>query len=256
MAPALERGFIYDSYACRVGKGTHKALDRLTMFLRKSGVRYVLNADIRKFFDSISHDVLIAALERSIRDRRLLLALRRVIDSYASSLDMPGLHNSHGVPIGNLTSQWFANVMGTLIDRFAKQTLRCRCYLRYMDNILFLSESKTLLWEYLSRLVEFLTDIGLVLNPKTTIAPTAQGVPFLGLLVFADHRRVLRPNIVRGKRRMRGALEALSAGRASIEAVGSRARSWLAHLEHADTYRLRTALVAEYEPYLGVMKCS
>jgi hypothetical protein len=109
------------------------------------------------------------------------------------------------------------------------------------------------LWEYRKRLEGFLWGLGLLLNPKTTIAPTAQGVPFLGLRVFPDHRRVLRPNVVRGRRRLRGSLRALSAGDADRENVAASTGSWIAHLRHADTYRLRIALAAEYEPYLGVV---
>ena len=156
VAPVFERGFIYDSYACREGKGTHKALDRLTSFLRRRDSSYVLNADIRKFFDSISHEVLMDAMERTLKDGDLLNALRLILGSYVSEVTVPGLHDPHGIPIGNLTSQWFANIIGNLIDRFAKQTLRCRGFLRYMDNLLFLSGSKALLREYESRLTGFL----------------------------------------------------------------------------------------------------
>jgi len=253
IAPVFERGFIHDSYACREGKGTHKALDRLTSFLRREGSTYVLNADVRKFFDSISHEVLMRTLERSVRDPAVLTVLRRIVASYASGITAPGLHEPHGIPIGNLTSQWFANIVASRIDHFAKQTLGCRRYLRYMDNILFLSDDKDELWEYRKRLEGFLWGLGLLLNPKTTIAPTAQGVPFLGLRVFPDHRRVLRPNVVRGRRRLRGSLRALSAGDADRENVAASTGSWIAHLRHADTYRLRIALAAEYEPYLGVV---
>jgi hypothetical protein len=251
MAPVFERGFIHDSYACREGKGTHKALDRLTSFLRREGSAYVLNADIRKFFDSVSHQVLMESLERGLKDRQLLTILGRIVASYVSELSAPGLHEPHGIPIGNLTSQWFANIVASRIDHFAKQNLRCHHYLRYMDNMLFLSDDKEELWEHLARLDDFLGSIGLLLNPKTTIAPTAQGVPFLGLRVFPDHRRVLRPNVVRGRRRMRGSLRALGRGDVQREHVSASMTSWLAHLGHADTYRLRAALAAEYEPYLG-----
>lgn len=251
MAPVFERGFIHDSYACREGRGTHRALDRLTSFLRRGGSAYVLNADVRKFFDSISHAVLRECLEHVIKDRELLTVLERIIASYAPETQEAGLHDPHGIPIGNLTSQWFANIVGNRIDHFAKHELGCRSYLRYMDNMLFLSDDKDELWEYQQRLTELLAGLGLVLNPKTTIAPTAQGVPFLGLRVFPDHRRVLRPNVVRGRRRMRGSLRALAGGEAQTAEVASSTTSWIAHLAHADTYRLRAALADEYEPYLG-----
>lgn len=251
MAPVFERSFIHDSYACREGKGTHKALDRLTGFLRRDGSAYVLNADVRKFFDSVSHRVLTESLERGLKDRDLLTVLGRIIASYAAESSTPGLHEPHGIPIGNLTSQWFANIVASRIDHFAKHDLGCRRYLRYMDNVLILSDDKHELREHRTRLEGFLAGIGLLLNPKTTIAPTAQGVPFLGLRVFPDHRRVLRPNVVRGRRRMRGSLLALSRGDAQREHVSASTVSWLAHLRHADTYRLRAALAVEYEPYLG-----
>lgn len=256
VGPVFERGFIFDSYACREGKGTHKALDRLTSFLRREGSAYVLNADIRKFFDSVSHEVLIAELERTLKDRDVLHVLRRIIGSYRSGFSEPGLRDPHGIPIGNLTSQWFANIIGTRIDRFAKQDLGCPHYLRYMDNMLFLGASKAVLWGYLRRLTDFLAGLGLLLNPKTTIAPTSQGVPFLGLRVFPDHRRVLRANVVRGRRRMRGSLRAVARGDADRDSVAASTESWIAHLRHADTHRLRAALATEYQPILGVLPCS
>lgn len=256
VAPLFERGFIHDSYACRKGKGTHAALDRLTGFLRRTDSGYVLNADLRKFFDSISHQVLLGELERTLADRSILNLLDRIVASYTSVSDLPGLFRPHGMPIGNLTSQWFANIMGNLLDRFVKQELRCRGYVRYMDNFLLLSNDKARLRNWRAQIESFLAGIGLVLNSKTTIAPTAGGVPFLGFRVFSDHRRVLRQNVARGRRRVRGLCRAVEGGQLTPEEAAPRVQSWFAHLEHGDTFRLRAALSEEFSPYLEVQSCS
>ena len=256
VAPLFERSFIHDSYACRKGKGTHAALDRLTSFLRRSNSAFVLNADLRKFFDSISHQVLLGELERKLSDRSVRSLLARIVDSYTSDTNLPGLFHPHGMPIGNLTSQWFANIMGNLLDRFVKQELCCHGYVRYMDNFLLLSDEKARLRDWCARIETFLAGIGLVLNPKTIIAPTSGGVPFLGFLVFADHRRVLRANVVRGRRHMRAICRSMEHGQMAPEEGALRIQSWFAHLSHGDTYQLRNRLAEESAAYLEVTSCS
>jgi len=255
IAPLFEATFIYDSYACRVGKGSHAAVNRLTHFLRKQGSAYVLCGDLRKYFDSIPHGLIMRELEWRIADADVLTLLRRVLASHTSNFVGPPGFGPRGVPIGNLTSQWFANIVGNCLDQHVKHELKCQKYLRYMDNWLLIGESKEQLRTWLVEIERLLAGLGLVLNPKTQIVRAADGVPFLGYRVWAEHRQILRANVVRGRRRMRGQLAAIQCGElTSCEAVTS-LRSWFAHLEHADSYRLRLAIWREARPILEEYLC-
>jgi len=251
IAPLFEETFIYDTYACRKGKGSHAAVDRLTCFLRKSGSTYVLKGDLKKYFDSIPHGLVMRELEWRIADGAVLELLRRIVASYESDFDGQPEFGPRGIPIGNLTSQWFANIVGGCLDQYVKHELGCKMYIRYMDDFLLMSDSKAQLREWLDGIRGLLDSVGLVLNPKTRIIRAKDGVPFLGYRVWANHRRVLRPNVVRGRRRMRRWLEDVQAGKMDpLDAVG-RLRSWFAHLGHANTYQLRRALWAEAKVVLA-----
>lgn len=249
-APLFEETFIADSYACRKGKGTHAALDRLTAFLRKEGSDYVLSGDFSKFFASIPHGLIMREIEWRIGDARMVEALRRVLASYGEAArgDSFGLR---GLPLGNLTSQWFANMAGNCLDQYVKHELRCSRYIRYMDNWLLLSESKSRLREWLCKIRRLSTEIGLAINPKTQIIKATDGIPFLGLRVWPDHRKVLRENITRGRRRLRAQLDDIEGGRVSPEDVLDSMRSWFAHLAHADTYGLRREIWKIASPALA-----
>ncbi len=244
-APFFEETFIFDNYACRVGKGSYAAVDRLTAFLRKPGNIYVLKGDIRKYFDSIPHGLIMRALEWRIRDAAMLGILRRILESYENE-EATDEFGPRGLPIGNLTSQWFANIVGDYLDQHVKHVLKCRYYLRYMDDFLLIADDKTILRDWWVAIEKLLAEMGLALNPKTRILRATEGVPFLGFRVWADHRRVLRQNIVRGKRKMRENREAVRHGTMARAAYKKSFESWMAHLSHADTYLLRRKLQLEF----------
>ncbi len=242
IAPLFEETFLYDSYACRVGKGTHHAVDRLTAFLRKAGGNCILKGDLSKFFDSIPHGLIMRELEWRIADGQVLELCRKILGTYESSFEGPPGFGPRGVPIGNLTSQWFANIVGNILDQYIKHELRCKLYLRYMDDFLLIAVDKDTASRWLHGIQKLLDQTGLVLNPKTRIMPSAQGVPFLGYRIWADHRRVLRDNVVSGHRRMRRDIKNVRAGELDGSVAVDSLRSWFAHLAHADTYSLRKSL--------------
>lgn len=189
LEPLYERTFIFDSYACRKGKGTHAAIARFERFARSS--RYALMMDISKYFASIDHLTLLAILERSVRDARLFALCRLIIESCECA---PGV----GIPIGNLTSQLFSNIYLNELDQFVKHALRARRYVRYMDDFALLHDDKGYLRAMKDEITAFLAArLALTAHPhKVRIDATARGVAFLGYRIF-PHHRLLRSSTVR-----------------------------------------------------------
>lgn len=196
--PFFDRTFIADSFSCRINKGTFKAIDRFQTMGRqvsKNNTRtcWVLKCDIRKFFANIDHKVLQHILSMYIPDKEILWLLKKVIESFETK-------PSVGLPLGNLTSQLFANVYMNEFDQFVKHKLKCRYYIRYADDFVFLSDDRTLLTAMLPQIEDYLnTKLKLQLHPdKVFIKTLASGVDFLGWVHFPTHR-VLRTTT---KRRM------------------------------------------------------
>lgn len=185
--PFFAKKFIADSFSCQAGKGTHRSLDRFRTFHRKASQNHtrtcwVLKCDIRKFFASIDHGILLNILARYIPDKGILWLLERIISSF-----------SPGLPLGNLTSQLLVNVYMHEFDMFVKHGLKARHYLRYADDFAVLSHDKGWLMELLPKMGDFLKEeLRLDLHPtKVSITTMASGVDFLGWVHFPDHR-VLR----------------------------------------------------------------
>ncbi|MDE2001701.1 MAG: group II intron reverse transcriptase domain-containing protein [Patescibacteria group bacterium] len=196
--PFFDRIFIADSYSCRIGKGTHRAINRFRSFSRKAGKNntktcWVLKCDIKKFFANIDHGILKKILANYIPDKDILWLLSRVIDSFE-------VGSGIGLPLGNLTSQLFANIYMNEFDRFMKHKLKVRYYIRYADDFVIFSEDRAWLESRRSLIGEFLQNrLRLELHPnKVFIKTLASGVDFLGWVHFPDHR-VLRTTT---KRRM------------------------------------------------------
>ncbi len=255
--PIFERRFIFDSYACRRGKGTHRALDRCTAFVRR--YRFVLQCDIAKFFPTIDHAILLTILGRTLADERIMRLCERIVQSGDGVLDserdvhwFPGDDlfaplRPQGLPIGNLTSQFWANVYLNELDHFVKRVLKCRAYVRYADDFLLFHNDKATLHGWLAELRHFAANrLRLLLHPtKCQVFPTANGVPFLGFHHFATHRRLKRPVVVRFRRRLRMLQEEYAAGRIDREKIGASIQSWCAHAAHGNTYRLRNQILRQ-----------
>lgn len=246
--PIWESRFIRDTYACRPGKGAHAGADRAQAFLREvkreHGCVYVLKADIAKYFPSIAHNVLKAQLRRRIACADTLWLIDEIVDSTADPHDpFP-----RGVPIGNLTSQLFANVYLHDLDQFAKHELREARYLRYMDDFCVIHHDKTHLHAVRKIIEAFLWDtLALRTNGKTQVYPVSIGggrpLDFLGYRIWPTHRKLRKDSVRRMKRKLRSIQRRKAEGlpvRDNIEAVIA---SWEGHARHADTFNLRGKLL-------------
>jgi RNA-directed DNA polymerase len=199
--PLFEPRFIGDSYANRVGKGTHRALDRCQAFAGR--YRCVLQCDARQFFPSVDHAILRAQLARVVGDEDVMWLVDRILASgigvLAGEYDMvwfPGddllaAVRPRGLPIGNLTSQFWANVYLNDLDQYVKRTLRCRAYLRFVDDTLLFADDKPTLHAWRWAIIERLAGLRLTWHEeRAQVYPVAEGIPFLGFRVFPDHRRL------------------------------------------------------------------
>ena len=270
--PIFDRTFIFDSYACRRDKGTHKAVDRFTEFCRKSD--YVLKCDIKKYFPSIDHGILKTLFRRKIRDVNVLWLMDLIVDFSNSEEGVPGALDDRdmardrpspygngdfgngdifgddrrrGIPIGNLTSQFYANIYLNGFDHFVKETLKCRHYIRYVDDFVVLDNDKARLHQVKAEMEAYLAQhLRLQLHEhKCQISPVKTGTDFLGYRVFPTHRLLRQTSVTRARRRLRRLQQDYAAGDISQEAVKHSVQSWLGHVKHADTYGLRRAIFSE-----------
>lgn len=255
--PSLDRRYITGSYACRVGKGAHAAVDCLQRWLRSLAAThpkvYALNLDVAKYFYRIDHDVLMEILGRIIADKDLLWLLETIIRSeetrFGISLDNTSLADERllglGMPIGNLTSQMFANLYLNELDQYAKHVLRARHYVRYMDDVVILHPEKSVLWQYKQQIEDYLArHLHLQLNNKTAVRNAEQGVEFCGYRVWPTHRKLRKKTALHMRRRLRNVRDAYARGKISVDRARASVQSYMGLLRHCSSYGLRKALFA------------
>ena len=292
LEPIFERGFIHHSYANREGKGTHSALDQATVYARR--FRYVLKCDIEKYFPSIDHQILMERISRKVKCPGTLWLVEKILANSNPQEEVvryyPGddlftpSRRRRGIPIGNLTSQFFANVYLDGFDHFVEggnsgavtprmcgycdlkgrssqewlpytDSGRVECgdatpiirrgYVRFADDFLLFCDSKEDLQSALTAMQVYLDGLRLQLHPaKCHVVPTARGFAFLGWQVYPDHRKLRRKTGVRIQRALRELVAERSAGRIGVERLRSSVMSWIGHLKHGDTWGLRRKLFA------------
>jgi hypothetical protein len=259
--PLFERSFIADSYANREGKGTHRALDRAQAFARR--FRYVLQCDVEQFFPAIDHQVLRATLARKIHDPDVLWLIDQILASGVGVLTQeyhmryfPGdtlldALRPRGLPIGNLTSQFWANCYLNPFDHFVKRELGCEGYLRYVDDSLLFADDKQTLWSRCDALVQRMAWLRLTIHPGVHPRPTAEGFPFLGFVVYPAHRRLKRRKVVAYRRRLRRLVAEWIAGERTQEAMVASLLGWINHARYGDTWGLRRSVAAQVPPIPG-----
>ncbi|MGH9845337.1 MAG: reverse transcriptase domain-containing protein [Blastocatellia bacterium] len=238
--PVFERRMIADSYACRIGKGAHRAVVRAQHFARSHN--YFLQCDVRKYFASIEHAALKSLLRRILKDPPLLALLDRIIDH-----PLPGSAPGRGLPIGNLTSQYFANLYLGELDHFVKERLGIRGYLRYMDDALIFGDDKAALHETLAAVRVYLDDrlkLGLK-EEALRIAPVWTGISFLGFRIFPGTIRLCGDNWSRFRRKVRAHEAAYLAGEMDEDELARSVASMIGHTMHADTLEARRRFFSE-----------
>ncbi|MBI4146598.1 hypothetical protein HY489_04645 [Candidatus Woesearchaeota archaeon] len=243
--PILEKGFIFDSFANRKGKGVLKALERFDFFKRKVSKNhtrecFVLKADIRRYFDNVDHNKLLQIIAKRLSDERMLWLIRQILGNFKTT-------EGKGMPLGNLTSQFFANVYLNWLDQFVKHILKARYYIRYVDDFVILSNSKAELEFYKRQIGDFLEDhLLLQLHPdKSRIIKLQQGVPFLGMRVFPFHRLLLRKNLDKFKRKWRVFGKHLDSE--NYDETYVFIEGWLAFAKTANTFGLRKRIIRDFE---------
>lgn len=240
--PLYEKKFIYDSHACRVGKGTHLAVLRTQKYLKKAyskwGKIYVLKADIKKYFPSVRHDILTGILKRTIRDKNVLWLCKTIIKKCGNG--------KRGIPVGALTSQLFANIYLDQLDHFIKDDLGIKYYVRYMDDWVIIEQNKKRLWDILEQAACFLSNkLELALNPKTKIFPVKQGVDFCGYRIWTTHILPRKRNTKRARRRFRKLAKLYSEDKISLIKINQCVMSFLGYMKHCSGYRTTQSVLDE-----------
>ena len=262
--PSFEKRFIFDSYACRKGRGTHFGAKRVKKFLMAArcvngGDKeiYVLQCDIQKFFQSISWDVLLSLIGKVVKCPLTFDLIKKIVTTHekttgreldqlslfspvATELPAVSVDKRKGLPIGNLTSQLFANIYLNELDHFVKEVLRERWYARYMDDFLIIHPDKNHLWEVKEKIRTFLKNaLDLQLHPKkVAIKNVSEGVPFVGYRIFYDHMLVRGSTLRRIQKKYRKRIKLFRKGLISQDELSQTHSSIRGHLKHANAHHL------------------
>ncbi len=242
--------FIAYSLSCQLGKGTHKGITHLGQFLRKSSQNgakqcFSLKMDIQRFFDSVDHALLKSLIRKRIKDNRVLALVDKIIDSFFFQ-EIDG--RKVGIPLGNVTSQLFANIYLHELDLFVKETLNKKLYMRFCDDFLFLSNQRVELWALIPLIRLFLKEeLHLNLHPKKIIMRKFhQGIDFVGYVLFPHHQTLRTQTKKRLKRRLKKKNAYYLDRKISIRAMDQCLQSYLGILSHANQHEFSQALKNAY----------
>lgn len=249
--PIYQPIFIYDSFASQKEKGSHLAVERFDYFIKKVSngqliknslnknqiKGYCLKADFRKYFDSVNHEVLINILEKKIKDKDLIYLIRKVLENFQIKV---------GMPLGNYTSQFFANVYLNELDYYVKHVLKAKYYIRYVDDFVILHKNKKRLEYYLKHINNFLPCLKIKLHPdKTDIHALRNGICFLGYRVFYTFKLLKKRNLRYFKRKLDIAIEEYNQDILSKERFEGKINGWFGYAKFADTFNLRKNILDE-----------
>ena len=259
--PIFERTFVTESFANRIGKGTHRALNRAQELARR--YPFVLQCDVRQFFPSIDHALLRDILAKKITDPHVLGLVDHILDGgkgvpseeytmvYFSGDDLFAINRPRGLPIGNLTSQFWANVYLNPFDHYVKRSLRCRGYVRYVDDMLLFGDDPSTLWTWKQAVEKRLAHLRLTIHPGAQPRPVREGIPFLGFTVFPNRRRLKRRKGVHFQRRLKALLFAFMNGEIREEQLSASIHGWVNHVRYGNTRGLQQAVLRPVSLFLA-----
>lgn len=255
--PRFERVFIPDSFANRIGKGTHRAIERFQYFAKK--YQYVLRADICQHFASIDHAILLDCLKNKIPEQDIMALIEKIVSSGDSVLsdeyemvwfpgdDLLARCRPRGLPIGNLTSQFWSNCYLHGFDLFVKRELGCKAYLRYVDDFALFSDNKSRLWKWKTAIQSRLATFRLTIHDSSAqVAPTAIGTPWLGFIIYPQYRKVKARKVHYSTRRLKQRYAAYRAGLMSFAEFDASVQGWINHVRFADSWGLRKYMLAPF----------
>jgi len=246
--PIFDETFIYDSCANRIGKGNLFALDRFELFKRKvtnnlKTEAFCLKADIKHYFQEVTHKILLDVIKRKITDEKVIWLIKQILNNTPNSFGEGAIHFLHkkGMPLGNLTSQFFANVYLNELDYFVKHNLKVKYYIRYVDDFIILHNSKEQLRKWKLEIDIFLRGkLKLELHPdKTKIIPLSRGIDFVGFRNFWHYRLLRKRNV----RKMYSVVEKYKKEEISKEKMIESFQGWNAYAKWADSYKLKREVV-------------
>ncbi len=253
LEPIYEKKFIYDSCANRRGKGTFLAVRRFEKFKYKisrnltkvkgNAKGYVFKADIKHYFETVNHDILLAILRKTIRDETIISLIIKILKNY----DLKG--SQKGMPLGNLTSQFFANIYLNELDQFVKHKLKLKYYIRYVDDFVIFHGSKSALEELKKQISDFLKEkLCLELHPeKSKIFPLHRGVNFLGLRIFPHHKLLRKRNIHKLRTKLSQRFIEYNNEILSFDDFYNILEGWISYAKNGNTYKLRNIINNEFK---------
>ena len=246
LEPIFDKAFIYDSYANRKTKGTLKAIQRFDNFKRKvsknNTVRCcILKADIRKYFDNVDHKILVSVIKKKIFDKRIIWLIRKILEN--------SINEGKGMPLGNLTSQFFANIYLNELDQFIKQKLRLKYYIRYVDDFVILHNSKERLERIKVTINKHLKkQLNLELHPdKSKINRLTRGTSLLGFRVFYFHKLLKKSNIRKMDNTLQTLKEKYYKKEVDYDGLYDFLEGWVAYTKNANAFILRRNILTGFE---------
>jgi retron-type reverse transcriptase len=257
--PIIEKTYISHSYGCIVGRGTHKAVEKLHYWLhqvdRKTQKYYYLKLDISKYFYRVDHEVLLEILGKKFKDPDLMWLLKSIIKHPNTNFGLPLGTNpdevedrlpDKGMPIGNLTSQMFANLYLNELDQYVKRQMRVHYYVRYMDDVIILSDDKKQLHQYKETIEEFLeSKLKLHLNRKTAIRPISLGIEFVGYRLWPTHIKIRKSTVLKMRNRLKYVQKQYSKGNFDFDRVNATVQSYMGLLQHCNSYSLKKKIFGD-----------
>lgn len=242
LKPIFEGSYINDTFACIEGRGTHKAVDKMQNYLRKADKEYkdvwVLKCDIKKFFFNVDRKILYNLLKRKIKDKYFLNLSKKIIFYNEESI---------GIPIGNYTSQIYANIYLNELDKFIKEKLKVKYVVRYMDDFVLLLKSKIEAKSNLEKIRNFLGEkLQLELNAKTAYFKAKQGVNFCGFRIWKTHKLLREQSKKKMKRKLKNFEKLYRENKIELEYITSCINSWKGHAKHCNSYNLVNKIFKEF----------